>query len=95
MRGHVVAAASLWGHLGAGPHRCGAPPGPALRAGAGLDIFDHEPLADDHPPRTLPNVLVLPHLGHVTRRSDEGCFRHPVEDDVTAFLAGSPIRQLG
>ncbi|MFE0191394.1 D-2-hydroxyacid dehydrogenase family protein [Streptomyces sp. NPDC059008] len=62
-------------------------------AGAGLDVFDHEPLPADHPLRTLPNVLSLPHLGYVTRRNYEGYFQQAVED-ITAFLHGSPIRQL-
>ncbi|MEU9113862.1 D-2-hydroxyacid dehydrogenase family protein [Streptomyces sp. NPDC048483] len=63
-------------------------------AGAGLDVFDQEPLPDDHPLRTLPNVLSLPHLGYVTRRNYEGYFPQAVED-ITAFLAGSPVRLLG
>ncbi|MEU7434779.1 D-2-hydroxyacid dehydrogenase family protein [Streptomyces sioyaensis] len=63
-------------------------------AGAGLDVFDQEPLPDGHPLRTLPNVLTLPHLGYVTRRNYEGYFQQAVED-ITAFLAGSPIRELG
>ncbi|MGG7573242.1 D-2-hydroxyacid dehydrogenase family protein [Streptomyces sirii] len=63
-------------------------------AGAGLDVFDHEPLPADHPLRTLPNVLSLPHLGYVTRRNYEGYFQQAVED-ITAFLQGSPLRRLG
>lgn len=63
-------------------------------AGAGLDVFDQEPLPAGHPLRTLPNVLALPHLGYVTRRNYEGYFQQAVED-ITAFLAGSPVRELG
>ncbi|MFG2224109.1 D-2-hydroxyacid dehydrogenase family protein [Streptomyces sp. NPDC048644] len=63
-------------------------------AGAGLDVFEQEPLPADDPLRTLPNVLALPHLGYVTRRNYEGYFQQAVEN-IQAFLAGSPVRRLG
>ena len=36
-------------------------------AGAGIDVFDQEPLPAEHPFRHLPNVLATPHLGYGTR----------------------------
>ncbi|MFG3364084.1 D-2-hydroxyacid dehydrogenase family protein [Streptomyces sp. NPDC090032] len=62
-------------------------------AGAGADAFETEPLPADHPLRSAPNFLGLPHLGYVTRRNYEGYFEGAVED-IEAFLAGSPVRTL-
>lgn len=62
-------------------------------AGAGLDVFDIEPLPDNHPYRHLPNVLATPHLGYVTDDNYRIYFNEAVED-IQAFIAGKPVRQL-
>jgi phosphoglycerate dehydrogenase-like enzyme len=62
-------------------------------AGAGIDVYDAEPLAPDHPIRNCPRTLLTPHLGYVT----DGCYRNFYEqivEDIEAWLAGSPIRVL-
>ncbi|MGH3622868.1 MAG: D-2-hydroxyacid dehydrogenase family protein [Sciscionella sp.] len=61
--------------------------------GAGLDVYDVEPLPKDHVLRTLPNTLLLPHIGYVTTDSYEIYFADAVED-VLAYLDGAPIRVL-
>jgi D-3-phosphoglycerate dehydrogenase len=62
-------------------------------AGAGLDVFDIEPLPVDHPLRTLDNVVLSPHLGYVTTDNFRGCYTGVVED-IRAFLDGKPIRVM-
>lgn len=62
-------------------------------AGAGLDVFDTEPLPEDHPLRTAPRLLATPHLGYVTRAGYATYYGEAVED-IAAFLAGSPVRVL-
>ncbi len=60
-------------------------------AGAGLDVFDREPLPADHPFRSLDNVVVTPHIGYVTEQLFRAAWTRMAED-VAAYLAGSPIR---
>jgi D-3-phosphoglycerate dehydrogenase len=62
-------------------------------AGAGLDVFDVEPLPLDHPFRTMDNVVLTPHLGYVTEQNYRIYFRDAVED-IRAFLDGKPVRML-
>ena len=62
-------------------------------AGAGLDVFDREPLPDDHPLRRLDNVVATPHLGYVTLEGYRIFYGQAVED-IKAWIAGSPVRVL-
>lgn len=62
-------------------------------AGAGLDVFEIEPLPKDDVFRSLPHVLTTPHLGYVSQANYHTYYRDAVED-IQAYLSGSPIRQL-
>jgi phosphoglycerate dehydrogenase-like enzyme len=62
-------------------------------AGAGIDVYDDEPLPRDHPIRSAPNTVLTPHIGYVT----DGTYRIFYTDavaDIAAWLAGSPVRLL-
>ena len=82
-RGPIVDEAALVGALRAG-----------VIAAAGLDVYDAEPLPAGHPLTTLPNVVLLPHLGYVSEAGMRHMYRQVVED-IAAFEAGQPIRTIG
>lgn len=62
-------------------------------AGAGLDVFDVEPLPRDHVFRRLDNVVLTPHLGYVSAENYTVQFREVVED-IRAFIDGKPVRVI-
>ena len=61
--------------------------------GAGLDVYDREPLPADAALRTAPRTVLTPHLGYVTRDTYTVFYRDAV-DDVAAFLRGEPVRVI-
>jgi D-3-phosphoglycerate dehydrogenase len=62
-------------------------------AGAGLDVYDIEPLPENHKLRFLPNALLLPHLGYVTKENYEIYYSQMFEN-LKAFSTGKPIRVI-
>jgi phosphoglycerate dehydrogenase-like enzyme len=62
-------------------------------AGAGLDVFDVEPLPLDHPLRKMDNVVITPHLGYVATQNYRAYFAGVV-DDIRAFIDGKPVRVM-
>jgi phosphoglycerate dehydrogenase-like enzyme len=81
-RGPLVDEAALLGALDKG-----------VIAGAGLDVYDTEPLPPGHALRSAPNTVLTPHIGYVSEGSYEVFYRDAVED-IAGFLDGSPPRVL-
>ena len=62
-------------------------------AGAGLDVYDQEPLPPDHPLRTAPNTVLTPHLGFVTAEGLSHMYEGAIEA-IEAYRAGTPVSPM-
>lgn len=62
-------------------------------AGAGIDVYSIEPLPANHKLRFLPNALLLPHLGYVTKENYSLMYEQMLED-LEAYFDSNPIRVL-
>ena len=62
-------------------------------AGAGLDVFEKEPLPQDHKLRFLPNALLLPHIGYVTAENYSKFYSQMIEN-LESCLKNKPLRVI-
>ena len=62
-------------------------------AGAGIDVYDKEPLPAGHKLRFVPNALLLPHVGYVTAENYSIFYTQMIEN-LEACVAGKPIREI-
>ena len=62
-------------------------------AGAGLDVYDKEPLPQDHKLRFLPNALLLPHIGYVTAENYSKFYSQMIEN-LLSCLKDKPLRVI-
>jgi phosphoglycerate dehydrogenase-like enzyme len=81
-RGPIVSEAALLEALGSG--RLG---------GAGLDVYDEEPLAMGHPIRSFDNVVLLPHRGYATVEILSERYQHAMEN-ILSFMDGNPVNVI-
>ena len=62
-------------------------------AGAGIDVYEKEPLPESHKLRFLPNALLLPHIGYVTAENYSIFYKQMIEN-LEAFYNDKPIRVI-
>ena len=62
-------------------------------AGAGIDVYDKEPLPEGHKLRFVQNALILPHLGYVIAENYTIFYTQMIEN-LEACVEGKPIRLI-
>ena len=62
-------------------------------SGAGLDVYNQEPLPQDHKLRFLPNAFLLPHLGYVTVENYSKFYFQMIEN-LNSCINNKPIREI-
>ncbi len=62
-------------------------------AGAGLDVYEKEPLPENNKLRFLPNALLMPHIGYVTAEN-YGIFYTQMIENLEACVEGKPLRVI-
>ena len=62
-------------------------------AGAGLDVYEKEPLSESNKLRFLPNALLMPHIGYVTAENYSMFYTQMVEG-LESCVAGKPLRVI-
>ena len=62
-------------------------------AGAGLDVYEKEPLPENNKLRFLPNALLTPHLGYVTEENYSIFFEQMIES-LNSCIEGKPKRLI-
>ena len=62
-------------------------------AGAGLDVYEKEPLPENNKLRFLPNALLTPHIGYVTAENYDKFYNQMIES-LESCVNGKPVRQI-
>ena len=62
-------------------------------AGAGLDVYEKEPMPENNKLRFLPNALLTPHIGYVTAEN-YSIFYNQMIESLESCVSGNPIRQI-
>jgi len=62
-------------------------------AGAGIDVYNKEPLPENNKLRFLPNALLTPHIGYVTAENYSTIYKQMIES-LESCVSGKPIRVI-